>query len=192
MPVLGVDLSNFTGPLDAQNCTQLRNSMGIDRAIIATTFLDTYASQLQVCRQAGLYCEAYLYLNNIGGTYGDGSSYADQANKVAQVVKKDVSRLWLDVEDISGTLPSAQDIINAIESVQSAGIACGIYTGAWYWPRIGNPQLGHLVPLWDARYDGDTNNFGVWYGGWAVSLVKQYQGSVQQYGLNLDLDAWRV
>jgi len=195
MPVLGMDTSNFTGPLTAENATQLRNSMGIDRAIIATTFPDSYASQLQACKQAGMYCEAYIYLNNVNGKYYSGKDYAQQALDAANIVKQDVTRLWIDLEDVTGQLPTEADILGALESVQSAGLAVGIYTASWYWSQIGNPQLGYLAPLWNANYDKSydgANTFSVWYGGWTMALVKQYDAGVQQYGLNLDLDVWRV
>lgn len=69
----------------------------------------------------------------------------------------------------------------------------GIYTGRWIWPTLtGNSEEFKHLPLWYSHYDGQPN-FDDWYngfafGGWEHPAGKQYAGSVQLCGVNVDLN----
>ena len=184
--ILGYDLSNLTGPADAGRLVELRNRYDLRRAIVAWQSTDW----MDACIAAKVPFEMYGYLYNAEGDYG--SQVLKQANVIRQYLP---SRLWLDIEDETVVLPTANEIDNALSVAFGLVSNVGIYTGAWYWQLLGNPDFGGKCPLWLANYTNtppiEPDGFNATFGGWVSAPVVQYAGSVTLLGLNLDLDAWR-
>lgn len=85
--------------------------------------------------------------------------------------------LWLDVEPYTDdSLPSVEQITQAVEVAQALGARPGIYTGAWVWPRLGNPTRFAKLPLWTADYNGRADLDVPLYGGWEFASGHQYRG----------------
>jgi cell wall-associated NlpC family hydrolase len=81
--------------------------------------------------------------------------------------------LWLDIEPYTdGSIPSVDWIRAALAECEAQGVRGGIYSGAWVWPRLGNPSLPD-VPLWTAIYDGSPALDVAAYGGMRL-VGKQY------------------
>jgi len=186
MPQLGIDISNWTGEITAKNARAMKNALGIERAIIAAQFPQTYFPASDVLSKAGYTLDAYIYLYNT-----DSSSYLQQAQSALdRIYGSPYTYLWLDIEDVTPSATIVDEINELINALENQNI--GVYTGYWYWPAFtGNLQIGSRVPLWTANWDNNSDgNFEVDYGGWKHALVKQYKAGYQYNGLNLDLDAW--
>lgn len=183
MSALGLDVSNYTGAVTAQQLTTLSNCAGMSRIIIGTQDASIFQQQYEAAAAAGYHIEAYVYL------YNAQDWTAQVAAALALCSGKSIERLWLDIEDTTAPLPTEQQIRAALAQVSALPV--GIYTGAWYWHEIGNPLVGDACPLWNAQWDGDTSNFTVQYGGWYQCLVKQYTADAAVVLSAYDLDAWR-
>lgn len=179
----GFDVSNFTTVPDKATLEALCNSEHFERILIGSQFIDTFNTWYELAKQVGLDVYGWLYLYN-----RDSRSYAQQVlDNIRQLPTNDIKKFYLDVEDTKLPLPSEPDII---EALQVTSIPHGIYTGAWYWPMIGNPQCGQYTSLWVANYDNNPNGFDVNFGGWLRAECKQYAGNYTSYGMTIDLDSW--
>ena len=87
--------------------------------------------------------------------------------------------LWLDCEDYTdGSYPSLDVIRQAVQECGRRGVACGIYTGGWWWiPRTRNAREFRSLPLWASVYDGSPEMVTVGFGGWHRLAGKQWSGS---------------
>lgn len=84
--------------------------------------------------------------------------------------------LWLDIEPYTdGSLPSVYQIHQAVDEARRLGMRPGIYTGAWVWPRLGNPTAFADLPLWAAEYNHTPDLESVrLFGGWERASGHQY------------------
>ena len=129
--------------------------------------------QILACRDAGMVVETYIYLWN---NWPEG---VDRA--LALLPPGVVTRVWLDVEDVSAPL-TAPGLAAALAKVEAAGYSVGIYTARWYWPR--ELDLSRR-PLWVAQYDGAANLDFEKFGGWDRCEMKQYTlDKARAFGLN--------
>ena len=193
-PRLAVDVSNYTGPLNAAQLAAWKRD-GIELVIVQA--IDPPAGyppgctvqQIQACQAAGLDVEAYVFL-----WFGLGTS--DIQAKLGLLDGLGIRRVWLDVEDTGARslrLPKRISVVQgALNAIAAAGYDNGIYTGYWFWSGyMGNTSALNSYDLWDAHYDGDPNvSTGfVPYGGWSTCLIKQYAGTSTLDGVgNVDLD----
>jgi hypothetical protein len=189
MSVYGFDVSNFTTVPDVPTLQAFINSEHLTRILIATQFQNTWNAWHSLAQETGLEIYAWLEVYNPGGTYDQhGKSYAQQVNdNLAWLPTDDIKKYYLAIEDTTGHLPTYSNIVDALNVIP---IPHGIYTGAWYWPTIGNPQLGQVTGLWNAGYDNNPENYAVNYGGWLRCEVHQYAGDYTSYGMTVDLDSW--
>lgn len=118
-----------------------------------------------------------------------------------------VKRMWLDLELPVGTMAPA-DVIATIQKFIFLGqewrpdVEIGIYTARWFWDWATDRShetfgidlaTGQPRKLWYAGYNDlgrDGWNRGEAFGGWGTRdlALKQYAGSVDVSGLNLDLN----
>lgn len=191
--MLGIDVSNYTGAIDAARAEAL-HAAGVRRAVVGTQYpAPPYPSgvahaQIPALLDAGIEVQAYVYL----------WLAEDTAAQVRAAVQRlapwqgRIARLWLDVEDTSAP---AQSPPQRVQAVRAAVAACGpfapgIYTGAWWWrPHTADTHAFAQLPLWVAQYDGERNLDFSPFGGWTRAAMKQYAGSATFAGVpHVDLD----
>jgi GH25 family lysozyme M1 (1,4-beta-N-acetylmuramidase) len=95
--------------------------------------------------------------------------------------------LWIDVESYEGSFPTPAEIQEALDACADFGVHAGIYSGAWVFQELGNPQFPG-VPLWVADYDGSPEIDTPPFGGMVV-WGKQY-ADVAPDGSPLDMDSF--
>lgn len=76
--------------------------------------------------------------------------------------------LWLDIEAYTdGSLPTASEVVAAVEACRARGIQPGIYTRRDIWAGLGNPVL-YNTWLWVAAWDGNQTLDVAGFGGMRV------------------------
>lgn len=192
--VLGVDVSNYTGPL-TQDDLALWWAKGI-RLVIIQAFpanMNQYANQLQqmtACSTFGMPFECYIY------DYLATPGWRDGALAGLWDAPWRKGRVWADEEDTSSTAMLVSRRVSAVAStlgsIAATGYEAGIYTGLWFWQGyMGNTPMFSAYPLWDSNYDNvpDANVGFVPYGGWTHATIKQYHGTTTLEGVpNVDLN----
>lgn len=132
-------------------------------------------AQARTARERGCTVGGYVWLYaGIDGAHQVAAAL-DTAQK-ASITLGVRNPLWLDCEDYTdGSYPSLAVIQQAVAESGRRGIACGIYTGGWWWrPRTGNSQAFAGLPLWDAHYGIDPSLGAPGYGGWEERSGHQY------------------
>ncbi|MEI6136062.1 MAG: GH25 family lysozyme [Chloroflexota bacterium] len=189
---LAIDVSNFTGPIDAARASAL-HAAGVRRAVVGTQYPGApYPAgcahlQIPALLDAGIEVQAYVYL----WFAEDASAQVRAALDVIVPWRDRIARLWIDVEDESGTLDAAARVDVVARAVATCGaMPTGIYTAAWFWrSRMDDATAFAALPLWAAQYDGGANLEVSAFGGWACAAMKQYDGDATLAGLShLDLD----
>jgi GH25 family lysozyme M1 (1,4-beta-N-acetylmuramidase) len=181
---MAIDISHWTGEVTAQQMQCLARR-GVRRVIVGVQRRAVARQQLATAVAAGIEIEAYVYLY----------LRSDVARRVRAALETldgfPVRRLWLDAEDTTSGLASAE----VVERLRQARDACGdfptgIYTGAWWWrPRTGDSSAFSDLPLWVAQYDGRRSLDGVpGFGGWRRPRMKQYAANAQLCGVHLNLN----
>lgn len=99
--------------------------------------------------------------------------------------------LWLDIEvyQNDGTIPTAAEVITAVQACRDQRVQPGIYTRKDIWESLGNPQLPG-VWLWDANWNGDMTLNVMPYGGMTV-MAHQYSNHLPD-GSPLDMDVFAL
>ena len=189
---LAIDVSNFTGPIDAAQASAL-HATGVRRAVVGTQYPPSpYPAgcahlQIPALLDAGIEVEAYLYL----WFAQDPAQQVRDALAVIAPWGERIGRLWIDVEDETGNLDAAARIAHVRAAVQAcAGVPTGVYTAAWFWrPHMEDTAALAALPLWAAQYDGRADLDVMPFGGWARAAMKQYVGDTSIGGLSgVDLD----
>lgn len=88
-----------------------------------------------------------------------------------------LSILWIDVEPYTdGSLPTVEQVGEAITYCRSLDQRVGIYTGPWVWEKLGWPDVSVWeVPLWTAEYNDRADLSSVrLFGGWTSCAGHQY------------------
>jgi GH25 family lysozyme M1 (1,4-beta-N-acetylmuramidase) len=195
----GVDVSNYTSPLSPAALAEWRDvhdiGLVIVQAINPPSNFPTGKTrqQIEMCAQAGIATDAYVFLWTAAGP-------ADIGAKLATLngLEHHVRKLWLDVEDTAGA-----SIDQRLTSIRQALAVCdewskthgkprpGIYTGRWWWQGyLGNTTEFGDRDLWTSQYDGidDATVFSP-YGGWKACRIKQHAGTSTLAGVgNVDLN----
>jgi GH25 family lysozyme M1 (1,4-beta-N-acetylmuramidase) len=188
--VRAVDVSNYTGPLNADQVAALR-AEGIGHVVVRLSLETPYkreiaVQQLRGCVAGGLTVSGYLWV------YGN-TTPADVGAAVAIATEADarLCMLWLDLEEDG---PTVEQIRGLAHAAIVAGVRPGIYTGRWWWwGHFGNPADFADIPLWDANYGlGPRLDATPGYGGWTSRAGHQYAGTSTVGGVgNVDLDVFR-
>lgn len=98
--------------------------------------------------------------------------------------------LWLDIEEYTdGSIPTAAEVITAVQACRDQRVQPGIYTRRDIWEGLGNPQLPG-VWLWDASWNGDMTLNVEPYGGMTV-MAHQYSNKMPD-GSPIDMDVFAV
>jgi GH25 family lysozyme M1 (1,4-beta-N-acetylmuramidase) len=146
---------------------------------------DHSVAQAQSARANG--CSVGVY----GWLYAGMSPWEQVRQMVATMERMGpcVGPLWLDIERYTdGSLPSVEEIGAALEACGEFGVVGGIYTGAYIWQELGNPQFPD-VPLWFASYDSEPSfSQSESFGAMAV-WGKQYSSTAPD-GSPLDMDSF--
>ena len=158
MKVLDVSIYDFS-TFDAE-CFAAND---VGRLIVGTSNYSAAKTMVTQARDAGIIVDdlyGFIY-------YGLGWESRDLDNCLALAAELGgIERVWLDCE--SGFSDNGvQDDTEAPgisvayrvsktweqrRRVESAGITCGIYTGAFWWPsKMGNSPLFSDLPLWSAN-----------------------------------------
>lgn len=191
MKVLDVSIYDFS-TFDAE-CFAAND---VGRLIVGTSNYSAAKTMVTQARDAGIIVDdlyGFIY-------YGLGWESRDLDNCLALAAELGgIERIWLDCE--SGFSDNGvQDDTEAPgisvayrvsktweqrRRVESAGITCGIYTGAFWWPsKMGNSPLFSDLPLWIANYgSNDPNNprspiTEVSFGGWTTVAAHQYSSTI--------------
>ncbi len=131
---------------------------------------------------------AYLWLYGSLGAAGQVQDALDLIARAGVVLPL----LWIDCEtyrESNGriTYPTQAQALQAVETVEAAGLRAGIYTGNWFVSGYWSGQVGELYsrPVWLADYDAPPS-LEVYSPYWAAEQVlgHQYQGNP------LDLDVF--
>lgn len=187
-----VDISNWSGLITRKQVRDWK-AAGV-KLVICGTQRDLIAQQqLNMAAAEGLALEAYTYLYWAGDT-------AYRVRHALDVIRgHPVRRLWIDCEDAVSVFGEAEFRIAFLEAqIQNALDSCGdmphgIYTGRWWWePNMAGSRCFVNERVWYSHYDMQPN-FNDWYngfafGGWEHPAGKQYAGSVQLCGVNVDLN----
>ena len=189
-PRQAVDVSHWSGSGWSADCFV---DSGITHLIAGTQNPTITRAQLDAALAAGMTVDAYVYL------YWSSSLTTQVQNALATVEGYPITRLWLDAENSAAGYTSAQILQKIQEALDACGeTPCGIYTAKWWWdPATGYSTAFSDVPLWYARYDL-VPDFADWYGGisdfggWTDPAGKQYQGSNDVCGVNVDRNIMHV
>lgn len=118
----------------------------------------------------------------------DPTQQVNEALDLAQSCGITPTLLFLDIEPYTdGSLPGTSMIQAALDACNARGIRGAIYSGAWVWPRLGNPSFPG-VPLWYAVYDGVAALDQQPFGG-MVLVGKQFSDKLPS-GEAIDLDVF--
>jgi hypothetical protein len=194
--ILGIDCSNYSGPLSFGQAQALR-AHGIEFAIVGAQDPTTARLHLSPLRLAGIHCELYYYPLYDGGDHLRIDRAANLAHQFG------APRLWADVEwntEMHGPEPGPATVLPALDDqlgqIEAAKLKAGIYTGQFFWQRMtGNATsyAGAGYPLWHAWYWNDSRvpDFDDFrpYGGWRRPLIWQYRGTHRLEGFSVDANA---
>jgi hypothetical protein len=147
--------------------------------------VDHSVAQAQSARANG--CSVGVY----GWLYAGMSPWEQVRQMVATMERMGpcVGPLWLDIERYTdGSLPSVEEIGAALEACGEFGMVGGIYTGAYIWQELGNPQFPD-VPLWFASYDSEPS-FSQSDGFGAMAVWGKQYSSTAPDGSPLDMDSF--
>ncbi len=139
---------------------------------------DVTREQIASARTNGCTVGGYMWL------YADWES-RQQVRDVLALAREcnlDLPVLWIDYEPYTDdTMPTLEQLREAIIECRALGVRPGIYTGGWCW--IHGDVLTD-VPLWAAQYDGipDPDVFTP-FGGWTQCAIKQYSAE----GIDLNI-----
>jgi hypothetical protein len=194
-----IDVSNYSGPLNAQQVADLQ-SVGIKLGIVQS--LDSppgypagvTRQQIQALLDGGVAADAYVWL------WFD-ADISDIQRKLDLVRGMPIGRVWLDVEDVAAakydqaaTEAKVHDALVLCDNVAvTGGQIAGVYSGRWFWTDrryMGNTTVFSDRDLWDSDYDDvdDTGDFQP-YGGWNARAIKQHHGTTTLAGVpNVDLN----
>ena len=186
---LAVDISNYTGPITADNVNAWRDA-GVGLVIVQA--VDPPAGypdgctqqQLQTLNQAGMPAEAYVFF-----WFDSDPGHVDHALSLLEGVT--VRRVWLDLEDVAArnydqatTEAKVADALKRCDDWSQAHNLppAGIYTGNWYWSNphyMGNTPKFSERDLWDSNYDyvAEAGQGFNAYGGWTACAIKQHIGT---------------
>lgn len=187
-----VDISNWSGVITQRQVRDWK-AAGVKLLICGTQRDLISQQQLNTAAAEDLSTEAYVYLFWAYDT-------AHRVRLALNVVRgHPVKRLWIDCEDTVQVFGEAEFRIAYLEAkIQDALDACGdmprgIYTGRWWWaPMMAGSRRFVNELLWYSHYDGEAN-LNDWYtgfafGGWKHPTGKQYQGTTEFCGVNVDLN----
>lgn len=172
-PVPGMDTSSY----QPRDLSALIAAHGVEHVVVKAyqtiEHIDRQHSidQMVSARANGCSVGAYVWL------YA-GISPAHQvqdALRVAEDAGEALPLLWLDLEPYTdGSMPSVYETHQAVDECRRQGVAVGIYTGAWCWPRMGNTEAFSDLPLWAAVYQGGPTLNIPLFGGWTFASGHQY------------------
>ncbi len=106
---------------------------------------------------------------------------------LARRAELQLSRLAIDYEPyVDGSIPTIEQLWQAVDECQMQGIQPIIYTGVWCWPPT---QEFADYPLWVAEYDGEPTLDFKPFGGWNKCVAKQYLVDGTTFApMKIDLD----
>ncbi|EFA86220.1 hypothetical protein PPL_00782 [Heterostelium album PN500] len=126
---------------------------------------------------------------------GNGAGQVEAMVKYIHSYKTNVDMVWFDIEGPGVYWSSDQsknrDFFNSmLAGAKSAGVKVGVYTSESQWePIMGSWTGGADYPLWYAHYDNNPSfSDFVPFGGWKKPHAKQYEGSVSDCGIGVDLN----
>lgn len=149
---------------------------------------------IRTARQGGMIVEAYVNASPPSWW----SIEIQMANIRANIGSEwaNLRRIHMDVEIAGTTLERSMEL--AAHLKQQGARVDSIYTARWFAPQVGgflDPRWKATFPLlWTADYDGDpTLDFPKPYGHWTLADLygKQYQGTTNLDGINVDLNTIR-
>lgn len=89
------------------------------------------------------------------------------------------------------SLRRAEYMNDLVSAASGAGGSWGVYTSPWEWEVVmgSDCTAGSSLPLWYAHYDGEVSfsDFSK-IGGWTSPSIKQYSGTGNLCGKEVDLD----
>jgi GH25 family lysozyme M1 (1,4-beta-N-acetylmuramidase) len=203
---MGVDFSRYQGApsQDVFNCFKQN---GKDFAIIQI-FQGSYGinpnfqGNWAKAKAAGIkYVDAYVFFCN---NCGSGNTPINICTNVKRSLPSGFDGMvWLDIEgcDNCWTGSTAEKIVyvNAVAATCIAqGMKLGVYSGKGSWGNVFGSYTvdsGALkaLPLWYSHYDG-VPNFNDWgviqFGGWSRPAIKQYQGTTNFCGTQVDFNSY--
>lgn len=200
-----LDLSNYDAPgFDAQ-CMA---AAGVERVILGCWNQGATLGLMRGARSVGIIVED-LYTFVYYGLSWERREVENALNLAR--TEGGIKRVWVDCEatftdwpgdldtETPGMTPAERVAITkaVVAQVEAAGLAVGIYSGAWWWPNkmANSPAFRHL-PLWVSDYGTNdpanpreplrTVNFG----GWTVPAVHQYSSTIPVCGRERDHNYW--
>ncbi len=184
-----IDISNWSGTITPAHVASWR-AQGISLVVIGAQVQSIAIQQANTVLAGGLDWHIYQYL----AYSGDVSTQVAQALALGAQFPKDVPAIiWLDAEDETGNLSSAQRIAQHAKAramVANTGYQPGTYTGKYYWQDyMANTTQFSADPLWFASYwnDGHIQQV-VDFGGWTKAMIHQFKGTTSVDGVSADLD----
>lgn len=161
---VGIDVSKYQGIIDWKEV----KSSGVSFAILKITdknnnVEESFERNYTNCINAGVEIKGvYNY------SYATNTSEAIKAAKsVINILNKRKTTVWLDVEDKcqQGIGARLIDIINAYkQTIESAGLDFGIYTGQSFYNSYIKPYMGqNNYKFWIARYGKNDGQFNESY-----------------------------
>lgn len=200
--MLGIDVSNYSGPLTDRQCIDLK-ALGYEHVIVQSLddarFTTYTRQQLQKLAEHGIATDVYVYPFT-----GNGRNDAIRRLSEVNGLEHLVGRVWLDAEDVEGAWsPAAREsaIMGWLEELDAWSAAFGkprtaIYCAWWYcrdWLKYSRGQVAPFSDrdLWDANYDyqPDASVFYP-YCGFQRAAIKQYAGDASLAGIpKIDLNA---
>lgn len=153
----------------------------------------TRVEALRNAYEAGLTIAGYALVG--AGDNMTGANYIDFARSGVP------DDLWdaLAFVAVDFEVPSAsyEVVVGALDRTQELGKGRVLYTNYNSWVNyLGNPAIPPDTRLWNAYWDNhaDLDYGGLQFGGLGVGdvLGEQWSGAVQEYGLNVDRDIFRL
>ena len=172
------DVSVWETPL-AQSQMDCFWDSGIRHVIVGTQDALVAHQQLAMAVSRGMTVDAYVYI------YWNRDIDAQIADAFAMVEDYPIGRMWLDIEEASGTAVGANTLVARIQEglatcgAGRAGVTCGIYTSPGWWKSYVTNTTGlTATPLWYALYN-KKRSLSDWatehFGGWTSPIGKQFQ-----------------
>lgn len=177
------DLTGYIAMAGAEHVIVRMYMQGVEAPSTGHSIAQADSARALGC-SVGAYGWLYTGINNAGPRLQVQKQLATAFDALLSIDAVPV--MWQDIEHYEGSLPTPNEIDQALDECARQSVLGGIYTRKGVWDEIGSPSFPG-TPLWVADYDGipDLDNSEPF--GDMVLVAKQYTSTAPD-GSPLDMD----